>query len=279
MSKPNPGLLERAHLIPYLQNDIEAGAGMRPKELCDVLADALKIKGASLLRKWFHWRQVPGQQIPRIPELRALAREAKQRGWLQGIISPEAAELLRFLEEDYLLRQSLARKQIVTELEPEILKFSKKMFSIMLRWDNIASADAYEARKKAKTEQALETTTSYDMAKRADKKEKLAEVYRLLDTIPEALKDISQALVDRIKDLWPDYETRPKELSPENLRWAAELGGTPFLRFAAEAEKEREELLGYLRDLELSAPELVDYNDDDYRLGDSWKTNKTVKPT
>lgn len=283
MSKPNPGLLERAHLIPFLQRDIEAGAGMRPNELCDALADALKIKSASLLRKWFHWRQVPGQQIPRVQELRVLAREAKRRGWIQGIISPEAAELLRFLEEDYVLRQSLALKRSGDELKPEIAKFSVKVFEILMRWDRIASATAREnalekAREKTKAEQAQETTTIYKMAKRAEEKGKPAETYGLLDTIPEALKDISQALVDRIKDLWPDYETRPSELSPENLRWAAELGGTPFLRFAAEAQKEREELLEYMRDLELSAPELAGCNDE-YRLGDSWKIDEPVKPT
>jgi len=307
MSKPHPGLVERAHLIPHLQMDIESGAGMRPNELCDALAAPLQTKGVSLLRKWFHWRQTTGQQIPRAQELRTLVREAERRGWLAGNISRQGAELLRFLEEDYERRQSLARQRFEDELEPEIKRFSVKMFEILEKWDSTSRSN--EVRKKhginlkASKKGGAAKGTRYEMAKPVVEEPATEVSFGLLNSIPVAFKDISQAMVDLIKERWPDYAVRPRELSPENLRRIAEFAGLPFLTFAdevaVEAENfrktgvaETEELLEYQRAVVAAlAEEELEYQravaaaiaeggpaEVEYRLGDAWKTDGSGNP-
>lgn len=114
--------------------------------------------------------------------------------------------------------------------------------------------------------------------------EKPAETYGLFDTIPLALKDISTALIDRIRDRWPDCEDRPRELSPENLRQLAEqvgeFAGAPFLRFADEILRDRAKFVQYLLDCEQWSREddLADALAEDrpaYRL---WENPKRCQP-
>ncbi len=97
MSRPNKALSEFAPIIPLLIEAIKNKSGLKPTEICRIMADEMGAPFTNVRRNWYRWSAPIGGPIPTIDDLLTIFEVCLYNNWISDEFQAANANFFEFL--------------------------------------------------------------------------------------------------------------------------------------------------------------------------------------